>query len=434
MSAKTANTADLSKQYQKKTDRQHILDNPDTYIGAVDEIETNTWVWKSNKDDDNDNGKIISKTATIIPGLYKLFDEGVVNARDHVIRMKNHAGDAAHKQVTYIDFSISDDGTITITNDGDGIDVVKHPEYDIWIPELIFGHLRTSTNYNKDEKKIIGGKNGFGFKLALIWSTWGRIETIDHVRKLKYIQEFEDNLNTRSTPVITKCRTKPYTKVSFKPDYARFGIDGLSEDMTSVMMRRIYDIAAVTDKTVKVKYNSQAISVKHFQHYVDMHIGGKSETPRVYEAPNERWEFACCISPSDEFAQVSLVNGIYTAKGGKHVDYILGKILRKLTAYIKKKKKIDVKPVTIKEQLMLFVRCDVENPSFDSQTKDYMSTPASKFGSSCDVSDKFIEKLAKMGIMDAAISLTEVKDNKIAAKKSDGSKSRSIRGIPKLID
>jgi len=139
------------------------------------------------------------------------------------------------------------------------------------------------------------------------------------------------------------------------------------------------------------------------------------------------------LAPDDEFAQVSFVNGIFTNKGGKHVEYILNQIIRKLTAYIKAKKHVDVKSTTIKEQLMLFIRCDIENPSFDSQTKDFMNTPISNFGSSCTVSDKFVEKIAKMGVMAAACSLTEVKDNK-AAKKTDGTKTRSIRNIPKLVD
>ena len=62
-----------------------------------------------------------------------------------------------------------------------------------------------------------------------------------------------------------------------------------------------------------------------------------------------------------------------------------------------------------------------------------MNLPVSKFGSSCVISDKFIDKIAKMGVMEAAISLNEVKDNK-AAKKSDGRKTKRIMGIPKLID
>ena len=204
--------------------------------------------------------------------------------------------------------------------------------------------------------------------------------------------------------------------------------------MLALFKRRVYDIAAVTDKKIKVSYNNELISnVKHFQQYVDLYIGDKSETKRIYEEASERWEYAVCMAPKEEFTQVSFVNGIYTGKGGKHVDYILNQIIRKLSDYIKKKKKVDVKATTIKEQLMLFVRCDIDNPTFDSQTKDYMNTPMGNFGSKCDVSDKFIEKVAKLGVMDAACALTEVKELK-GVKKTDGTKSKNVRGIPKLID
>jgi DNA topoisomerase-2 len=82
---------------------------------------------------------------------------------------------------------------------------------------------------------------------------------------------------------------------------------------------------------------------------------------------------------------------------------------------------------------MLFVNCVVENPAFDSQTKETLNTPVAKFGSRCEVPDDFIKSLIKLGVMDAAISLTELKENK-AAKKTDGRKTKSIRGIPKLMD
>lgn len=419
----------LANKYQQKTDKQHILDNPDTYIGAVETVDTDMWIMNDSCD------KIIEKNITYIPGLFKLFDEGIVNCRDHVVRMetavKNNIPNTI--PVSYIDISIASDGTITMINDGNGIDIAQHPEYNIWIPELIFGHLRTSTNYDKTEKKIVGGKNGFGFKLVLIWSTYGMVETVDHVRGLKYVQEFKNNLDELCPPKITKCKTKPYTKIVFKPDYQRFGINGLTPDMTSLLIKRIYDISAVTDKTIKVKYNSNIISTKNFQQYIDLYIGDKTISPRVYEDPDERWEYAVALSPTSEFVQISFVNGIHTSKGGKHVEYILNQITRKLTDFIEKKKKVKVNPNSIKEQLMLFIRCDIENPAFDSQTKDFMNTPVAKFGSKCDVSDKFIEKVAKMGVMDAACAITEIKENK-AVKKTDGIKSKRILGIPKLDD
>ena len=415
---------------QQKTDKQHILDNPDTYIGSVENVDSQLWIMNETND------KIIEKNVTYIPGLFKLFDEGIVNCRDHVVRMQSKIEQNVENSlpVTYIDITIQEDGSIVMINDGNGIDVVQHPEYKTWVPELIFGHLRTSTNYNKDEKKIVGGKNGFGFKLVLIWSTYGQIETVDHIRGLKYTQEFKDNLDTICPPKITKAsKAKPYTKITFKPDYARLGINGLTPDMIALLKKRVYDISAITDKNIKVKYNSALIPTKNFEQYINLYIGEKGTAPRVYEEANGRWEYAVALTPTNEFVQVSFVNGIYTSKGGKHVEYILNQITKKLGEFIEKKKKVKVNPNSIKEQLILFLRCDIENPAFDSQTKDFMNTPSSKFGSKCDVSDKFIEKIAKMGVMDAALQLTEVKENK-AAKKTDGTKSKSIRGIPKLDD
>lgn len=431
--ASTAQDNALAQQYQRKTDKQHILDNPDTYIGSIENVDAEMWVF------DDASQKIVLKTIEYVPGLYKLFDEGIVNCRDHVIRMMQSPL-LDKKFVSYIDVSIDPvNGTIVMENDGNGIDVAKHPEYDVWIPEMIFGQLRTSTNYNKDEKRIVGGKNGFGFKLVLIWSTYGKIETIDHVRGLKYVQEFHSNLDTISPPVITKCAsTKPYTRVTFKPDYRRLGYpaDGLSPDMMALLKKRVYDIGAVTDhsiKKIKVNYNGSVCPVKNFQQYIDLYVGSKDTTKRVHESTDERWEYAVALSPTHEFVQISFVNGIATFKGGKHVEYITGQITRKLCDYIEKKKKIKVNPYSIKEQLILFLRCDVENPSFDSQTKDFMNTPVAKFGSSCVVSDAFIEKVAKMGVMDLACSLTEAKENRLA-KKTDGAKTKSCRGIANFVD
>jgi len=427
MSATDVNNGQLFFDVQQKTDKQHILDNPDTYIGAVEQIDADMWIMNENDD------KIIEKNITYIPGLFKLFDEGIVNCRDHVVRMKTRIDNKSENAlpVSHIDVSIEPDGTITMINDGNGIDVAQKDN--IWIPELVFGHLRTSTNYNKDEKKIVGGKNGFGFKLVLIWSTYGRVETVDHIRGLKYIQEYKNNLDEICKPSITKCKNKPYTKITFKPDYQRLGIAGPSADVISLLKKRVYDISAVTDKNLKVKYNDKLVPIKNFQQYIDMYIGDKSTAPRVYEENGERWEYSVALTPTNEFVQVSFVNGIHTAKGGKHVEYILNQITRKLVEFIEKKKKVKVNPNSIKEQLILFLRCDIENPAFDSQTKDYMNTPSTKFGSKCEVSDKFIEKVAKMGVMDAACALTEVKENK-AAKKTDGVKTKSVRGIPKLTD
>lgn len=446
-----SNATTLANKYQQKTDKEHVIDNPDTYIGSIENIESTMFVLPdmaaAADTRESQIEKIVQKNIPYNPALYKLFDEAIVNARDHIVRMiqQNSApvsSESTAKNVTYIDVQIDPaNGEFTIINDGNGIDVAIHPETKKWIPHMVFGELRTSTNYDKSEKKIVGGKNGYGVKLIYIWSTFGCIETVDHTRGLKYYQEFRNNLDIIGEPVITKLKkseaSKPYTKIHFIPDYARLGLNGgLTPDMMTLLKRRVYDIAAVSDhsaKKVKVIYNGVQVPVKNFQSYIDLYLGSKEETKRVYEFQGDRWEYVIALAPTHEFTQVSFVNGIATYKGGKHVDYIIGQIVRKLTDYIEKKKKVKVNPASIREQLILFLRCDIENPAFDSQTKDYMNTPPAKFGSTCTVSDSFVEKVAKMGVMDIACTLTEAKENKLA-KKTDGSKTKSIRGIANFVD
>ena len=405
--------ADLALTYQEKTDIEHILDAPDTYIGSIESDKVENWVL-----DSDDNMK--HKEYDFIGGLYKCFDEGIVNCRDHVVRLMQKLLKKEKNIIPVRNIEITVDketGVITMMNDGNGVDVAKHPDNDLWIPEMIFGHLRTSTNYDKNEKKIVGGKNGFGFKLVLIYSKWGEVETVDHIRGKKYIQRFENNLTDILKPKVSKSKSKPYTKVSWLPDYKRFGIDKLSDDIFNLFKKRTFDIGVVTDKSVRVKFNGKAVPNKSFEQYMDIYIGNKNQTDRVYECTHDRWEIGACLSPLDEFTQVSYVNGVNTSKGGKHIDNILNQIVKKMILYIEKKKRIKVKPATIKEQLMLFVNCVIENPSFDSQTKDCMNTPLSKWGSKCEISDKFIDKLAKMGVMDNAIASNQIKETKAAKNK-----------------
>lgn len=433
--------AKLCDTYQMNTDVESILGTPDMFIGSIELANTELLILPEGSD------KVVAKTTPFIPALLKLFDEGIVNCRDHAIRMNAKIIKAGNSEkiegskhlvnypVKNIDVTISDTGEISMFNDGNGIDVALHPEHQIWIPELMFARFRSSTNYKKNEEKIVGGKNGYGFKLVLAWSTSGSVETIDHVRGLKYTQSFGPNLSVIHPPKITKCKSAtPYTKVTFMPDYVRFGLPGgLSPDMVSLFRRRVYDISAVTDKTIKVKYNSQPVPVKTFAQYVDLYLSGdKTEVPRVYESVNERWEYSVAISPTNEHVQVSFVNGIHTSKGGRHVDYLVNQIIQKLIKYIETKKKVKVSASSIRSQLMIFVRCDIVNPSFDSQTKEYMMTVHSKFGSTCEVSDKVIDKLAKMGIMSTSCALSQITQQR-ALVKTDGSKKKNVH-IENLID
>ena len=414
--------------FVKKTQLEHIIDLPDTYIGSVENTELDTWIY------DEENEKIINKNITYIPGLYKIFDEVLVNAIDQHIRVENDIN--IKQKVTEIKVNIDQEkNCISISNNGIGIPIVEHKEHKIYIPELIFGQLLTSSNYDKDEKKVTGGKNGYGAKLANIFSTKFKITTIDHEKKLKYEQVFENNMTKKNKPIITKCNDKPYTNIEFYPDLNRFNIDKINDDTINLMKKRVIDCTACTNKNVSVYLNDKKIECKTLEKYVSYYLNDDNE--KVYEEVNDRWEVVMVVNPDAKFEQVSFINGISTMKGGKHVDYVVNGITKKLQTYIStkgyKRKKLDLKAAHLKDNMFIFVKSTVENPSFDSQIKEYLTTPSSKFGSTCILSEKFIEKVLKTSLIDRAIKLNEFKDT-LGLQKISGKKISSVRGIEKLDD
>lgn len=417
----------IANKYKKLEHRQHVLQKHGMYIGSIEKDQVDIWLV------DAPGTRVEKRRIEYIPGLFKIFDEIVGNAIDHSIRQRDTTNPVKSIKVL-ID---KDTGVISVTNDGDGIEVVKHPEHDIYVPELIFGNLLTSTNYadDADNERIVQGTNGIGCKACNIFSSWFEIETIDGERGLKYKQRFEDNMSIIKKPSVTKSTVKKtYTTVSFLPDYGRFGLTKLSDDMYEVMRKRTYDACAVTDKGVAIHFNGTKLDVPTFEKYVDLYLGSKTDHTRVHELIDDRWEIVASYNDFGGFEQVSFVNGILTIKGGKHVDYIMGQIVKKITELVTKKHKdANIKPHTIKDNLIIFIKCTISNPTFDSQTKESLTTAASKFGSKPEVSAAFVTKLFKTGIEQRIMDLSAINDDK-TLKKTDGKKSNTVRGIVKLED
>ncbi|KAF8981096.1 DNA topoisomerase 2, partial [Haplosporangium bisporale] len=314
-----------------------------------------------------------------------------------------------------------------------GIPVEIHKSEGLYVPELIFGHLLTSSNYDDSQKKVTGGRNGYGAKLCNIFSTEFIVETADKSNGLIYKQVFSKNMSVTGKPKITNMK-KPdeYTRISFKPDMARFNMEGIDDDLEALLKKRTYDMAGCV-KGVKVFLNGERIKIKNFKEYIDMYMPEGEEKPKLlFDSPSERWEIACV--PSDgQFQQVSFVNGISTSKGGTHVDHVVQQIVKELVNAVQKKSKSkNIKPFHIKSHMWIFVKCLIENPAFDSQTKETLTLKASAFGSKCEISEKFLKDMAKSGVVDGVVDLAAAKDA-VALKKTDGS-GRSRLNIAKLED
>ncbi len=411
---------DIAKSYKKQTHREHILSLPDTYIGSIETADEEVFL--------HENDTFVSATIPVNPGFYKLVDELLVNAHDHVIRLRQRdAADCVkHIEVT------CDKHSITIKNDGQGIDIAEHPEHHVYIPQLIFGELLTSTNYDKDEKKLVGGKNGYGVKLVNIFARTLDVELVDSTRQLIYRQTFSNNMTAVTPPVIKASKSKAYTMLHWIPDYGRFGFPTpeIPSDMIRLIERRVWDLAMTVGKGVKVTWNGTLIGCRSLDAYAKSY----GCPTVVYETVNDRWQIVIADSPSDKFFHMSFVNGIWTSKGGTHVDSVTSQVVSHIVDYLDTKKKTKVKPSLVRDNLAVFIVSLIENPSFTSQTKETLTTKASAFGSSPKLSDDTLKKVVtKLSLVEKILEAQSAKDAKENSK-TDGKKQSRITGIPKLDD
>lgn len=414
----------VEEKYKHKNHRQHIYDLPDTYIGSIEKDDITLWVFN------NDGTVIEKKIIKLPPGLYKIFDEIIVNACDHCIREKT-----CREIKVDID---KETGTISVYNNGTGIEVQIHKVQKIYVPQMIFGLLMSSGNYDQKEEKIVGGKNGFGAKLTNIFSTKFIVDTCDG--KHKYHQVFEKNMKVVGEPEITPAKKGDvqFTKITFVPDYKKFGMeDGLTEDIINLFKRRVYDVSAYTiDLGVKVYWNGSLVNINTFEDYVKLYYKEPAKVKMASGRFGDRWKICAVFEPQNGFNQISFVNGISTYKGGTHVAHVMDQISEKLKIKItelRKLKGIDIKPAHIRENLTLFLSCAITNPSFDSQTKENLTTKVANFGSKVVVGNKFITDLYGTGIADEVVELAKFKQDRLL-KDSDGKKSAKLRDIEKLVD
>jgi DNA topoisomerase-2 len=409
---------DLAAAYKKQTHREHILSLPDTYIGSIETAPEEVFL--------RDEDAFKSTTIPVNPGFYKLIDELLVNAHDHVIRLRQKKSDNPVKKIEVV----CDAMHFAIENDGESIDVAEHPEHKVWIPQMIFSELLTSTNYNKDEKKLVGGKNGYGVKLVNIFAKQLTVDIVDSARSLRYKQTYENNMTKIGKPSVKAAKGKSSVGIDWQPDFARFGWTELPVSMIQLIERRVYDLAMTLGKDVKVSWNGALVKVRTLTDYAKA-FGCDTV---VVESPNERWQIALSDSPTDKMFQMSFVNGIWTSKGGTHVDAVTSQVVNHIVEHLETKKKIKVKPGLVRDNLAVFVLSMIENPSFTSQTKETLTTKQSAFGSSPKLSDETLKKVVtKLNLVSTIVEAQAAKDSKDNSK-TDGKKQSRITGIPKLDD
>ena len=404
----------MSESIQKLTHVEHILKRPDSYVGPVSRVGEPYWI--------HENGTFEKKMVVYSPALLKIFDEILVNAIDR--------NSMYPKNVTSLSVSIDKtSGEITIENNGPlgGIAIKMHEKEDIWNPELTFGHLLTSTNYDDTQERVVGGRNGYGAKLTNVYSTKFSIKIKDGENKSVYTQEWSDNMKKCRPPKIKKyAGTTSSVCVSFIPDWARFGMTEMDDSIYKIFEKRVHDANICTSQNCKVKFQDELLPKCAFNAYAKMY----TKSDEMCTFTSERW--SVCIAPSEDgFEHVSFVNGICTTKGGSHVDHVSGTIANSIIEDMAKK--IKLRPQQVKNAFFVFVKATLVNPSFSSQVKSECTLKPQDFGSKFEPPKTFIKNILKTGIQAELLSLSKFREMK-ELKKTDGSRKSKITGIPKLDD
>ena len=402
---------------QKLTHIEHILKRPDSYVGPVDLNVEPYWVLNSNK------SQFEKKNIKYSPALLKIFDEILVNAID---RNSMHP-----KNVTSISVNIDkESGAVTIENNGPlgGIGVRMHEKEGLWNPELTFGHLLTSTNYDDSKKRVVGGRNGYGAKLTNIYSSDFSIVIKDHENKQTYTQKWSKNMTVCEPPKIKKhSGATSSVSVTFVPDWRRFGLSKMENAIYKIFQKRVWDANICTTPNCKVKFNGDVLPKQNLDTYAKMHEGVENVT----SVTGDRW--SVCIGPSENgLEQVSFVNGICTTKGGTHVDHVASLVASGVIEEMAKK--IKLKPQQVKNTFNIFVKATLENPSFSSQVKSECTLKVQDFGSKFEMPKTFVKNVLKTGISDELTALSKFKEMKELAKTDGGARKSKITGIPKLDD
>ena len=448
-------TADAYKQYDHRT---HVYMKPDTYIGADERMTREEWLF------DVQNNRMINATIDFTPGCERLYLEVLTNASDNVGRSRRAGFDPGRIDI------MMNNSTISVTNYGLPIPIEIHPTEKVYVPQMIFGSLLTSSNYEVDRHEA--GTNGIGAKAANIFSTEFMVVVHDHIRHLKYTQIWNANMTRRGEPLIEEYTGGTSSvQVVYKMDFARFKYPvpaiaqngemagGYPAEAFALFARHAVDISFTAKTTVT--FNGNEFNYANIREYARLYFGDAVDSAIVHyqwpagtEVIKKKKGYQVARNPSitpeieliaidtpDEGHHVSFVNCMMTRDGGVHVNaavkavgdsavqMINDNVLKKLMKQ-NKGKELDAKEkrahtITIndvKPHISILLSAKVMNPKFTSQTKTMLHSPSPKIA----VGEEELKAMNRWQLIDRLYAALEAKQFASLAK-TDGKLKRYVR-------
>ena len=392
----------IEEKYQEMSEREHILERSGMWIGSTKEEEAQMFLYNK------DTAKMELKDVTYIPGMLKLVDEIISNSCDEY-RRKDNLG------LNKIEVSVALNGTMLSVYDNGGIPVVKHKTAGCYVPEFIFGRLRTSSNYDDTEDRNVVGTNGVGSSLSNVFSKSFIVDTADKKNRvsIKWRNNMEECID-HGTPKKTK---EHFTKTTFELDFSRFDTQNkfYTEEFVEILHKRCID-AAVANPGIEVIFNvydktfsnieySETWKFDKFDEYIDLYSeyadNNNFTKDLIYFGDSQKKVW---ISPCGNL-NIGFVNGAECSKG-THIRAVRNEINQSINEYLLKKEKIDVGTRGIDSKYSMFIIIDVVNPAYNSQTKSELTTPANRFTrdeSKFEVPKKFLDEINKSEIINTVL-------------------------------
>jgi DNA topoisomerase-2 len=389
----------VEQKYRKLTDVEHVLLRPGMYVGSIKPHDSELFLLGS-------DNRFKKTQVTYNPAFLKIFDEIISNSVDEHKR---------NPKLNKIEVTIDKEKSLITISDNGGIPVQKHKEYDEWIPELIFSNLKTGSNFDDSEERLVAGTNGVGATLTNIFSKEFKIKTCDG--KKVFEQIFTENMHKKGKVKISDGK-KGFTEINYLPDLERFGMTSIDQTHFSLMKKRVIDAAACNPK-LSVSFNGEAFTFKSFKQYTEYYVEG------AFYEESERWKVGVGLS-EDGFQQVSFVNSVETKDGGTHVEYVANQITNWLREKIKRKHRVEVKPSELRNHMFLFVEASIVNSGFSSQTKEKLITEPKDFGSYHEVSEKMLKLIFSSEIIKQLLDWIQQK--KLADER------KQLRALNKFLD
>lgn len=379
-------TINIEEQYQYKDEIQHILDRSAAWIGskALNYIDSFLYQPSSNK-------IIQFQNTEYNAGLHKIVDEIISNSIDESKRPN------ALFRIDTIDIKIETDGHIVIRDNG-GIPVVIHKTFGILLPQMIFGQLRTSSNYDDSKEREWGGTNGLGAKLTCIYSKKFIVRTADSKNKVEIT--WTNNMRDVEVGPITPTK-EHFTEIEFWIELERFGIEELNMAFCRLQHKRAMDAAATNPQlTVNFECNIADGGLNSnwhfptFKEYCNLFLTPEQQTYMLY---NKSRRDEVIVIPALVDFDYGFVNG-YACHKGTHISKVHKQIAERI---LKQCRAEDMDLITEKDVVAhtaIFVNTIIPNPEYSSQTKEKLDSVLKP--ETLKLPEEFLNKIVESKIMD----------------------------------